>query len=145
LQGTVCDELTLSIDLAPTILAAAGLEAPNFMQGRDMAQLYLNAEVATKTWRTDFFYEWNQGSPHNATGHDDPSYIPAVFALIRKDYKYFFWPQVAYEQVFHMETDPFEEHDLWNTSSMQTDGSILKELRARYAYLKNRSQSGGSV
>ena len=40
-KGTTNDDFTLSVDLAPTILAAAGIEAPKRMQGRDIADLYL--------------------------------------------------------------------------------------------------------
>ncbi len=35
-QGTTNDDFTLSVDLAPTILAAAGIAAPKQMQGRDI-------------------------------------------------------------------------------------------------------------
>lgn len=90
----------------------------------------------------DFFYEWNQGLPNAAEGHVGP--IPPVFALIRKDYKYFYWPHFDYEQVFHVEEDPFEEFDIFN-STAQTQPGIIEDLRARYAYLKNWSQSGNPV
>ncbi|GKY91846.1 hypothetical protein MPSEU_000156200 [Mayamaea pseudoterrestris] len=142
MHGQVNDDFTLSVDLAPTILAAAGVKAPSFMQGRDIAQLYLeNATEASKAWRQDFFYEWNQGSPHNASGHDDPRYIPAVFALVQKDAKYFYWPQVQYEQIFDLTNDPFEENDIWNVA-MQTNRPMLEAMRARYSQLKAASQSG---
>jgi len=57
-RGTSNDEFTLNIDLAPTILSAAGISVPDRMQGSDMAELYLNpdGEVA-QSWRKDFFYE----------------------------------------------------------------------------------------
>ena len=136
---------SLNVDLAPTILAAAGLTAPAFIQGRDIAQLYLNATEATKTWRKDFFYEWNQGfNPFTAEGHINFTTIPAVFALVRKDYKYFYWPDYRFEQVFNIQEDPFEEFDLWNTT-IQTSSQTYKELVARYAYLKNLSQNGHPI
>ena len=42
LKGTTNDAFTLNIDLAPTILAAAGIETPEKMMGRDMSPLYLD-------------------------------------------------------------------------------------------------------
>jgi hypothetical protein len=54
-RGTTKDEFTLNIDLAPTILGAAGLPIPHKMMGRDMSQLYLSPEPIE--WRNDFFYE----------------------------------------------------------------------------------------
>jgi len=142
MRGTVNDDFTLNIDLAPTILSAANIPVPSHMQGRDMADLYFNPSKAN--WRNDFFYEWTQGSPVDAVGHNDPNHIPAVFALIRKDYKYFYWPQLKYEQVFHIENDPYEEYDIFN-STAQSEPKMLEELKARYHYLKNRSQAGYPV
>ena len=144
MRGQVSEELTISIDLAPTMLAAAGIKAPAFMQGRDIAQLYLNPKEATKAWRQDFLYEWNQGDPHNASGHELPQYLPAVFALVQKDYKYFYWPQVQYEQVFNLKDDPFEEHDILNVTA-QTNLPMLQALRVRYQQLKVQTQSGHPV
>jgi len=60
-RGTTNDEFTLNIDLAPTILGAAGLPIPEKMMGRDMSQLYLSpVDAASSTgteWRDEFFYE----------------------------------------------------------------------------------------
>lgn len=58
-RGTRNDEFTLSVDLAPTILSAAQVPVPDFMQGRDMAPLYLKPVEAASSWRQDFFYEFN--------------------------------------------------------------------------------------
>jgi arylsulfatase A-like enzyme len=143
LRGTKIDEFTLNIDLAPTLLGAAGLETPRHMQGRDIADLYLADDPASvaASWRKDFFYEWSQGRPEDAQGHGPYSFIPAVFALIRRDYKYFYWPQVGYEQLYQIAVDPLEEHDVINT----TDSDTIARLKARYAELKNLSQSGYRV
>jgi arylsulfatase len=50
-RGRFNDEFTLSVDLAPTLLSAANIPVPPHMQGRDIAELYLNPEEAAKTWR----------------------------------------------------------------------------------------------
>jgi arylsulfatase len=117
--GTTNDEFTLNIDLAATILSAAGLQPLPSMMGRDMSVLYrknmgmhgaTTAQVRRRAafstegrqfvtpasdgggryhsgseseWRTEFFYEHPM--------HSNPSYIPASEALVRKDYKYFYW------------------------------------------------------
>jgi arylsulfatase A-like enzyme len=142
-RGTSIDEFTLNIDLAPTLLGAAGVKTPSHMQGRDIAELYLSddPEAVAKSWRKDFFYEWSQGRPEDAEGHGFANFIPAVFALVRRDYKYFYWPQLKYEQLFHVEVDPLEQHDVHNT----TDPDLLARLKARYAELKNLSQGGYRV
>jgi arylsulfatase len=152
-HGTTNGEFTLSVDLAPTILSAAGITPPAVMQGRDMAPLYTDTAKAkakskskaatAKPWRKDFFYEWTQGD-HNAVGHNAYYHIPAVFALIQKDYKYIYWPQTKYEQIYNYAQDPFEEHDIYNATA-QTNQQLLRDLKDRYAYLKNMSQNGHPV
>jgi len=144
MQGTSNGEFTLSVDLAPTMLSAAKVATPSVMQGRDMAPLYLQQPVkAAENWRKDFFYEWTQGDK-DAVGHNEYFHIPAVFALIEKEYKYVYWPQLKYEQLYHYAQDPFEEHDIYN-STAQTNMQLLIDMKARYAYLKNISQNGHPV
>ncbi|KAL7571424.1 hypothetical protein ACA910_019184 [Epithemia clementina (nom. ined.)] len=159
------EDFTLNVDLAPTILSAAQIPIPPHMQGRDMAQLYLHAddggdddgpkkndgnnhsrhEAIKASWRQDFFYEWNTGEPINATGHkEDKQKIPAVFALIRKDYKYFYWPEENYEQLFYMEQDPYEERDVFRDTSTTTQQALMV-MRARYRFLKTWAQAGNPV
>ena len=68
--------------LAPTILAAAKIAAPVRMQGRDFAPLYIANEPPI--WRSEYFYE------HATIRNID--FIPSSEALVRKDWKYFYWP-----------------------------------------------------
>ena len=97
-RGTVNEDWTLSIDLAPTILGAGGIEPSDFMQGRDIADLYLEDD-GPSSWRQDWFYEFNRGNPVTAEGHSGKNWIDASFALVNKDWKYVYWPQQEYEQV----------------------------------------------
>ena len=43
-RGTTDDNLTLNVDLAPTILSALGMPTPDTMQGSDLSPLYLKNE-----------------------------------------------------------------------------------------------------
>jgi len=140
-HGQRNNDFTLSIDLAPTILKAANIPVPSFMQGRDMSELYRSP--SSPAWRQDFFYEWNNGFANDSKDHSyRKSYLPAVFALVGKEYKYFYWPAWDTEQLFHVAEDPYEQWDLSNeTTSMEK----LKEMRERYLYLKEWVQSGKSV
>lgn len=171
-KGTINEDFTLNIDLAATILSAAGLEPLPSMMGRDMSILYrnggLNAEAATaqsrrkaftptdkrqypdaaadgegryhsgseSTWRTEFFYEHPM--------HSNPSYIPASEALVRKDYKYFYWPNFNYEQLFDMKNDPGEMNDLFNSTD-PVHQQKLKEMRQRFLELKEMAYSDKSI
>lgn len=131
-RGTTNGELTLNIDLAPTILAAAGIPAPEKMMGRDMSPLYLSEEEASASWRKEFFYEHPVISNRN--------YIPSSEALVRKNYKYMYWPDYGFEQLFDLVNDPGEMNDIINS----TDPNIafIKEtMKARFAELKSLVRS----
>lgn len=122
-RGTTNEEMTLNIDLAATILSAAGIAVPNVMQGRDIAPLYLAS--GKPGWRTEYFYE------HPSVGK--AGFIPASEALVRKDWKYMFWPEHRVEQLFHLTNDPREENDL---AKDPAHSGKLAEMRTRFAELK---------
>jgi arylsulfatase A-like enzyme len=126
-RGGTHDGFVLNVDLAPTILAAAGLAVPATMQGRDLTPLYLS--TLPPAWRTEFFYEHPTISN---TGR-----IPSSQALVRQDWKYFYWPDFATEQLFGLETDPIEEHD---RAADPTQAARLTEMRARFNELKSAAQ-----
>jgi arylsulfatase A-like enzyme len=122
-RGQINDDMVLNVDLAPTLLASAGIAAPPRMQGRDMAQLYLLARKPP--WRTEFFYE------HATIRSVD--FIPASEALVRTDVKYIHWPDFRYEEVFDLRRDPREERNLARDTQSST---LLTRLRTRFAELK---------
>jgi arylsulfatase len=122
-RGSTSDAFTLNVDLAPTILACAGIGAPKNMQGRRLDRLYL--DKVKPEWRTEFFYE------HPTLR--DADFIPASEALVRREWKYFYWPEADLEQLFHIKTDPREENDL---ASDPDYAEKLKEMRKRFNELK---------
>lgn len=170
-KGTTNDDFTLNIDLAATILSAAGLEPLPTMMGRDMSVLYrkggLKAAATAQSrrkalvptdkrqypdsasdgvgeyhsgseysWRTEFFYEHPM--------HSNPQFIPASEALVRKDFKYFYWPNFKYEQLFDMKNDPGEMNDLFNSTN-PIHQQKLKEMRKRFIVLKMMAHSDMSI
>ncbi len=117
------DDFVLNADLAPTILAAAGLPAPAGMQGRDFAPLYL-AE-AKPAWREEFYYE------HAII--QSKAFIPASEALVRRDVKLLRYPDYDVEQLFDLKADPGEQRDLIADPARAAD---LAALRLRLAELR---------
>ena len=123
-RGTLDDSFTLNIDLAATILGAAGLPRSPHMQGRDIADLYLGPSINSEsdsTWRSDFFYEFPLEE------------FPASTALITRKWKYMRYPTESYELLFDLENDPFELNDLSHSEDAQ---AVLDELRQRHDQLK---------
>jgi len=132
LIGTRNDALTLSIDIAPTILKAAGISVPDRMQGDDMSKLYTgNTAIANDSWRKGYYYEYPT-IPRIES-------IKAVQALVRKDYKYVYWPAYKYEELFDLLSDPYEENNLFN-STEEKDVKKLEELRIEFQKVQAEAQ-----
>ncbi|MFM7243814.1 MAG: sulfatase-like hydrolase/transferase, partial [Planctomycetaceae bacterium] len=124
-RGTTDDALVLNVDLAPTILSAAGIAPPPRMQGRDLAPRYLPGSDAGEAWRNEFFYE------HPTITSVER--IPSSKAVVRKDIKYVVWPDFGREQLFDLAKDPQETTDVINDPAYE---ARLTELRERCARLE---------
>jgi arylsulfatase A-like enzyme len=124
-RGKTNDEFVLNVDLAPMLLAAAGVPAPEAMQGRDFSPLYLaSGQPAQPAWRDEFFYE------HATIRNTD--FIPSSQALVRKDVKYIWWPDFKHEELFDLRHDPHETHNL---AADPAQRAVLEELRERFKKL----------
>lgn len=121
--GSINDEITLNVDLAPTILNASKVEIPKTMQGRDLSPLYLEKSITS--WRKEFFYE------HAIIKNKE--FIPASEALVQKNIKYIYWPDYATEELYDLTKDPFEEIDVIQNENYK---EILEQSRTRFKELK---------
>jgi arylsulfatase A-like enzyme len=67
--GSVCDDMALNVDVAPTLLELAGLDVPDDMQGVSLVPL-LRSESPT-TWRTSMYYRYwmHRDGAHNVPAH----------------------------------------------------------------------------
>jgi arylsulfatase A-like enzyme len=119
--------MTLNVDLAPTILQAAGSSVPPKMQGRDLSPLYL--QDSAHEWRQEYFYE-------HATIRDK-TFIPASQALIRKDWKYIWWPEYEFEELFDLNQDPNEVNNLANDPA---HAQSLEQLRASFQAARDQAR-----
>jgi arylsulfatase A-like enzyme len=126
-RGQVIEEMTLSVDIAPTLLQAAGAKVPSGMQGVDLAPLYLAKE--RPAWREEFYYE------HPII--DRKERIPSSEALVRRDLKYIYWPDYEYEELFDLRLDPNETQNLASDPSRAAE---LIDLRQRLAQLRDRAR-----
>lgn len=124
-RGATRDELALNIDVAPTLLAAAGVAVPAVMQGRDLSPLYLGDKAPD--WRDEFFYE------HPTITSRDR--IPSSQGVIRRDWKYVFWPEFDYEQLFNLQADREEARNLADDPA---SAAQLAQMRQRLADWQER-------
>lgn len=113
-------QMALNIDIAPTILAMAGIKAPKEMQGVDLIDLLENNIPE----RRDFFYQhYFLGGPR----------IPREEGVVTKDFKYMNYIEHNYEELFDIKHDPHETVNLVHDLKYKMK---LKELRKRYKELK---------
>lgn len=100
--GTV-EQVVANIDVAPTMLAAAGLEAPAGMAGADM--LPLTRGGADVPWRQELLYEyyWERNFPQT----------PTVHALREDRYKYIHFHGIwDLDELYDLAADPHENDNL---------------------------------
>jgi arylsulfatase A-like enzyme len=114
LRGRRCQEMALGIDLAPTMLALAGVPAPKAMQGRDLGPLLRGEPV-------DYEHTYAHPPQHP---------IPRTEGVRTERWKYTRYTDFdpPCEQLFDLAADPGEEKDLSGDPSC---AETLSRLRAR--------------
>ena len=126
--GVTRDEFALNLDVAPTLVAAAGLPVPAVMQGQDLSPLYL--EARPPAWRDEFFYE------HPTVTSKDR--IPSSQAVIGKEWKYIEWPEFDHRQLFDLKKDPGE---LQNLAGSRAHARQENKMREQLEALQQRARS----
>jgi len=118
-KGKRCEEMALTIDMAPTMLAMAGAPVPSAMQGRDLTPLLEGKKIP---WREDWFYE------HTFTLAKP--LIAKTVGVRTKRWKYtrYVCQDPPYEQFFDLKSLPIEEKNLVGVKEY---GDILVSLRKR--------------
>ena len=104
--GTQVTPMVQNIDVAPTVLEAAGVAPPKTaaMDGRSFLPLLLGKNVA---WRDHILYEYHWEWNFPAT--------PTLFAIRTGRYKYIYYYGLwDHDGFYDLETDPLERHNLIN-------------------------------
>jgi len=100
--GTVVEEVVANIDVAPTVLDAAGLVAPAGLDGQSLLPLLREDDAP---WRTELLYEyfWERNFPQT----------PTVHALRGDRYKYIRYHGLwDVDELFDLQEDPLESRNL---------------------------------
>ena len=117
-------EMALNIDIAPTLLRAAGIEPPPGMQGRDLAPLLRGHPDG---WRREWFYSHLFEHPK----------IPQSEGIRTERYSYIRWigQKPEYEELFDIAADP---HNVRNLAADPEHRRTLDALRGRWQTWRNR-------
>ncbi|MGD8777365.1 MAG: sulfatase [Ignavibacteria bacterium] len=124
-RGKRFPNISLNIDIAPTILALAGISIPKQMHGKNLLNLLNDADE----WRKEFFYEHTVEIPT----------IPKSEGIVSPPYKYmvFTESEPKYEWLFNIEDDPDERNNLALDTKYD---SILNKYRGKYRRLKESAK-----
>jgi len=117
--GTQVTPMVQNIDLAPTLLEAAGVPVPSAagMDGRSFLPLLRGQSVS---WRDHILYEYHWEWNFPAT--------PTTFAIRTDRYKYIFYHGVwDYDGFYDLQTDPHERHNLINVPAFRDRIEALKK------------------
>lgn len=116
--ATKIPQIVQNIDVAPTLLAYAGLPTPPQMQGRSFLPILRNQPVPN--WRDRAFYEyyWEYDFPQT----------PTMFAVRTNRYKYIFnYGNWDTNELYDLQTDPDEINNLIRSPQHQSVAQQLRE------------------
>jgi N-acetylglucosamine-6-sulfatase len=103
--GRTVEHVVANLDIAPTVLAAAGLQPPPNMIGASMLPLARGERVP---WRAELLYEyyWERNFPQT----------PTMFALRTDAYKFIrYYGLWDVDELFDLRADPLEMNNLAST------------------------------
>jgi arylsulfatase A-like enzyme len=123
----VSELITLNIDLAPTLLAMAGVDVPPQMQGRSLTSILSGR--AQMDWRTSFFYEHRYG----------PKIIPPSEGVRTNRWSYVRWlaPNPESEELYDLQADPLQKDNLAGDPQY---AATLSEMREQWRQLADAAK-----
>jgi N-acetylglucosamine-6-sulfatase len=113
--GTQVTEVVANIDIAPTFLEAAGLKAPEHLDGKSFLPLARGLKIP---WRTGLLYEyyWERNFPQTPTMH----------ALRGDRYKYIHYHGIwDTDELYDLQADPAESQNLIRSPEHQ---AVVREM-----------------
>ncbi|APW60917.1 sulfatase [Paludisphaera borealis] len=123
--GRVDAHLVSIIDLAPTLLEAAGVAAPADVQGKSLVPI-LRGEAPTD-WRKSFYYEYFEyPEPHHVRPHH--GVVTDRYKLVR-----FSTPDLDAWELFDLQNDPRELRNVYDDPA---NSGVVTELKRELERLR---------
>lgn len=116
------DQMVQNIDFAPTMLALAGAEIPDDIQGVSLLPL-LEEEKAPSDWRTSIYYHYHEYPAEHA--------VKRHYGVRTERYKLIhFYNDIDEWELYDLQTDPSEMSNLYGKAGYeQITADLKKELK----------------
>jgi arylsulfatase A-like enzyme len=121
--GGASGSIVSNLDLAPTFLELAGVEAPASMQGRSLVPL-LRGEAAPD-WRESFYYHYYEA--------DGPHAVAEHYGVATERYKLIRYPATDEWELFDLASDP---NELRSVADDPEYSQVRAELEAELGRLR---------
>lgn len=120
--GSISNEMVLTLDLAPTLLALAGLTPPGPMEGRSLAPIFAGD---ARGWRQSFLVEYYTDTVF-------PRVLNMGYTAVRTTrHKYIEYRDLqGMDELYDLEADPYE---MKNLISMPGSAAIVEQMRSELA------------
>jgi arylsulfatase A-like enzyme len=113
--GTRINQMVMNLDIAPTMLDAAGLTIPPEMQGKSMLPLLTKRN---SPWRNELYYHYYENTVHSVSPHFGIKTNP--YKLIR------FYERVNSWELYDLKKDPHEMNNIYGEKGYEKITAHLK-------------------
>ena len=138
--GTRTDAIVENVDYAPTMLAFAGIDTPEYMQGKSFKEICETGEEPAD-WKQEAYYRYWMHMAH----HDNPGHV----GIRTKDHKLIYYYGCNYEggyqtppawELYDLKKDPTEIVNVYDDPAYT---EVVGDLKTRLAALRERIGDDG--
>ena len=122
--GTVTNTMTQAIDYAPTMLGAAGIATPDFMQGLNLVPL-ITGKQKTLARKSLYYHFYEYKADHTVLQH---------LGIRGERYKLIYFYTVNEWELYDLKTDPQEQQNLIRSAKHQ---AIIVQLKKELRQLRD--------
>jgi N-acetylglucosamine-6-sulfatase len=122
-EGEVRDHLVINNDFAPTFADWAGVDTPDFVDGRSLAPLLVPDPPADSAWRTAILNERHQKKP---------SHVPEYEAVRTATHTYVQW-ETGERELYDLRKDPYELDNVYKSA----DPALIARMKTRVKMLRD--------